>query len=40
VPPGGVFENSITLQLASGTQKFFLSESEKLADAPDAFKPG
>jgi hypothetical protein len=40
VPPGGVFENSITLQLASGTRKFFLSESEKLADAPDAFKPG
>ena len=40
VPPGGVFENSVTLQLASGSRTFFLSESGSLNDAPDRYDPG
>ena len=40
VPPGGVFDNSITLELESGLQTFFLSETGILHDAPDAFDPG
>lgn len=40
VPPGGVFDNSLIVRLASGSRKFFLSESGVLADKPDAFSPG
>ncbi len=40
VPPGGVFNNSLTLELESGSQTFFLSETDVLHDAPDAFDPG
>lgn len=40
VPPGGVFDNSLTLELESGSQTFFLSETGVLHDAPDAFDPG
>lgn len=40
VPPGGVFTNSLTLQLASGPRTFFLSESGALRTRPDAFEPG
>lgn len=40
VPPGGVFDNRITLQLASGPLTVFLSESGDLAAAPDSFQPG
>ena len=40
VPPGGVFEKSITLQLAAGESSFFLSEPGGLNDQPDAFDPG
>ena len=39
VPDGGVFDNSITLQLASGEHRFFLSETLVLAEAPDSYKP-
>ena len=40
VPPGGVFDNSITLQFAAGERSFFLSQSGALNDQPDAFDPG
>ncbi len=36
VPPGGVFDNSLTL----GRIKLFLRESGALASRPDAFEPG
>ena len=40
VPPGGVFDNSLVIDLESGLQTFYLSESGSLADQPDAFAPG
>ena len=40
VPPGGVFQNSLTLELTSGVQTFFLSQSDALNDEPDPFAPG
>ncbi|MCH8184634.1 MAG: hypothetical protein IH862_00850 [Chloroflexi bacterium] len=40
VPPGGVFEHRLVLQLASGEQSFFLSDSGSLNEAPDRYKPG
>ena len=40
VPPGGVFDNSITFQFAAGERNFFLSESSDLNDQPDSFDPG
>ena len=39
VPPGGVFDNSITFELATGEHSFFLSESGALNDEPDALEP-
>ncbi len=39
VPPGGVFDNSITFQLATGERSFFLSESGALNDDPDVLVP-
>ena len=40
VPAGGVFDNHLTVNLASGPRTFFLSETGALADEPDAFSPG
>jgi hypothetical protein len=40
VPTDGVFNNSITLPLASGETTFYLSETGSLAEQPDAFAPG
>lgn len=40
VPPRGVFEHRLVLQLASGEQSFFLSDSGSLNEAPDRYKPG
>ncbi len=40
VPPGGVFEHRLVLQLASGERSFFLSDSGSLNEAPDRYKPG
>ena len=40
VPPGGVFDNSITFQMATGLRSFFLSESGALNDEPDVLVPG
>ena len=40
VPPGGVFDNHLTLRLASAERSFFLSDTGALNDAPDDFKPG
>ncbi len=40
VPAGGVFDNSLTVELRSGERTFFLSEVGVLADTPDAFDPG
>ena len=40
VPQGGVFEHRLVLQLASGEQSFFLSDSGSLSEAPDRYKPG
>ncbi|MFQ5408950.1 MAG: hypothetical protein ACE5FI_11105 [Anaerolineales bacterium] len=40
VPPGGVFDNSLTIEDAIGIQTFYLSESDVLADAPDRYDPG
>ena len=39
VPPGGVFDNSITSEMASGERSFFLSESGALNDEPDILVP-
>ena len=39
VPPGGVFDNSITFEMASGERSFFLSESGALNDEPDVLVP-
>lgn len=40
VPSGGVFENSITLDLGGEERVFFLNESGDLKDSPEAFDPG
>ena len=40
VPPGGVFENSLTVQLASGPHTFFLTEDGELNDEPNKYAPG
>lgn len=40
VPPGGVFENSLTVQLASGPHTFFLTERDTLDDEPNEYAPG
>ena len=40
VPPGGVFENSVSLTFASGARALFLSEDGSLSDSPDSFQPG
>ena len=40
VPPGGVFENSLTVQLASGPHTFFLTEEDTLDDEPNEYAPG
>ncbi len=39
-PPSGVFENILTLQLASGPRTFYLSEAGVLNDQPDPLDPG
>ena len=40
VPPGGVFENTLTVRLVPGAHTLHLSESGGLNDSPDPFKPG
>ena len=40
VPPGGVFENSITLNGVSGTYKLFLSRSGFLNELPNEYEAG
>ena len=40
VPAGGVFENSLQLQLGAGVRTFYLSELGFLADKADTFDPG
>jgi len=40
VPPGGVFDNSITFEIATGVRSFYLSELGALNDEPDALVPG
>ena len=40
VPPGGVFDNHLTIQLASGPRTFYLSETGSLANEPDSHAPG
>ena len=40
VPPGGVFDNRLTLRTAAGEQSFFLSAAGALAATPDRFEPG
>ena len=40
VPPGGVFDNHVTIALDDGPRALFLSESNVLADGPDAYSPG
>ena len=39
VPPGGVFDNRLSIVLASGAVELFLSESRGLAAAPDQYSP-
>ena len=39
VPPGGVFDNSISFALATGERSFFLSESGALNDVSDPLVP-
>ncbi len=40
VPSGGVFDNSLTVETASGPATRYLSETDRLADSPDRFDPG
>lgn len=40
VPAGGVFENSLQLQLEQGERTFYLSELGILAEEADVFDPG
>ena len=40
VPAGGVFDNSLELQLSEGGRTFYLSERGFLADEPDTYDPG
>ncbi len=40
VPPGGVFENRLTLALTTGPIDLFFHESGELTPAPESFKPG
>jgi len=40
VPAGGVFDNSLTLPLATGTATLFLRANGALSASPDAFDPG
>ena len=40
VPAGGVFDNSLQLQLGAGVRTFYLSERGFLADGADVFDPG
>ena len=40
VPSGGVFENSLTVELASGPHTFFLTERDTLDDEPNEYAPG
>ena len=39
VPPGGVFDNRLSIVLGSGPVDVFLSESGGLADVPDQYSP-
>lgn len=39
VPAGGVFDNRLTLETASGTRTYYLSETGDLADVPDVYVP-
>ena len=39
VPPGGVFDNRLSIVLGSGPVDLFLSESGGLADVPDEYSP-
>ncbi|MCH7737736.1 MAG: hypothetical protein IH872_10105 [Chloroflexi bacterium] len=40
VPSGGVFENSITLQIGASERRYYLSETGEFQDTPEAFDPG
>jgi len=40
VPAGGVFENSLELQLSDGARTFYLSERGLLAEEADVYDPG
>ena len=40
VPAGGVFDNSLKLQLEAGEQTFFFSERGILVDEADTYDPG
>lgn len=40
VPPGGVFDNSLTLPLAGGPATLFLRADGTLNTRPEAFDPG
>ena len=40
VPPGGVFDNSLTMPLAGGPATLFLRADGALAARPEAFNPG
>ena len=39
VPPGGRFENRVTVDLAAGARDFFLSASGSLVGTPDVIDP-
>lgn len=40
VPESGVFVNSLTVRLASGTRTFYLRPAGTLARSPEPFEPG
>ncbi|MFQ5744727.1 MAG: hypothetical protein ACE5HV_14240, partial [Acidobacteriota bacterium] len=39
VPRGGVFDNSLQVDLTGGSQTFYLSEKRKLGEVPDPYSP-
>ena len=40
VPPGGVFDNRLTVMSTAGEVSLFLSERRGLASEPDDYSPG
>lgn len=40
VPPGGVFQHTLTVRLGSGSRTFYLTPAGSLARQPNRYEPG